>query len=197
MKSMSRSYQKRQRAEDQARTRARIVEAMIALHQEKGVAATSVSDIAARAGVGKVTVYRHFPDETAMVTACSGTYFERNPPPDPEAWRAVNDPRARLARALAEVYAYHRATEPMIAQVLPELRDTPLMEPYHALWRHAVEVLAQGWPDPDDRSLRAALALALSFDAWRLLTRDWGLSDAEAAALALRLAPPLAAAAAE
>ena len=35
-------------------------------------AATTVTDIAERAGVGRVTVYRHLPDETALAGACSG-----------------------------------------------------------------------------------------------------------------------------
>jgi AcrR family transcriptional regulator len=189
MKIMNRPYKLRQRAEAQAETRRRIVDATVALHQEKGIAATSVTDIAARAGVGKVTVYRHFPDELALVGACSSQYFTQHPFPDPEAWRAELDPITRLRLGLRETYAYHRETAPMIARVLPEVRDAPLMRPYHEHWRRAAGVLAEAWPASSrDDALRAALALALSFDAWRLLTAEQGLTDAQAVDLAARLA---------
>lgn len=188
---MSRTYTLKKRAEAQAETRQRIVEATIDLHQEKGVAATSVGDIAERAGVGKVTVYRHFPDETALVGACSGQYFQRHPFPDPEAWRAVNDPAARLRAGLAETYAYHRATAQMLTRVLPEMRDNPLIAPYRDHWRRAAETLAEAWPEPArrDGTLLAAISLALDFETWRLLTRQQGLSDAQAAELMMRLTP--------
>jgi len=185
---MNRPYTLKKRAEAQAETRQSIVEATIALHQERGVAGTSVSDIAERAGVGKVTVYRHFPDEAALLSACSGQYFERHPLPDPEDWRAVNDPDARLRLGLAETYAFHRETAQMMARVLPELRGAPIMAPYDAHWRRAADVLLDAWPEARrSEELRAAIALALSFDAWRVLAQEQGLSDAQAADLMVRL----------
>jgi len=186
---MRRPYRKKQRAESQARTRQKIVDAAIELHQAKGLAATSMKDIAARAKVGKVTVYRHFPDEAALIGACSGQYFQRHPFPDPEDWRSIDDASERLRRGLRDAYAYYRATEPMMAQVLAEARDLPIMEPYHAHWRRAVDVLAAAWLAPARRKapLKAALALALSFDTWRLLVRTQRLSDDRAIALMMRL----------
>jgi AcrR family transcriptional regulator len=43
----------------------------------RALAATTVTDIAEPAGVGRVTVSRHLPDETALAWACSGRYLER------------------------------------------------------------------------------------------------------------------------
>jgi len=114
MKSMKRPYQLKRRAESQDRTRQKIVDAAIALHQSKGLAATTVEDIARRAKVGKVTVYRHFPDEVALVGACSGQYFQRHPLPDIEDWRNIGDPPERLRRGLRDTYRYHRETEAMM-----------------------------------------------------------------------------------
>jgi AcrR family transcriptional regulator len=189
MNPMTRSYRLRRRAERQDRTRQKIVEAAIALHQDKGLAATTMGDVAERAGVGRVTVYRHFPDEAALVGACSGQYFERYPLPDPEPWLSIADPVERLRRGLGESYAYHRETEPMMAGVLAEARDHPLMAPYHDHWRRCAEVLARGWPAKLRRQhqLGAACALAIGFDTWRTLARDEGLTDAQAIALMLRL----------
>lgn len=189
MNPMTRSYQLKRRAERQDETRQKIVEAAIALHQDKGLAATTMSDVAERAGVGRVTVYRHFPDEAALVSACSGQYFERHPFPDPEPWLGIADPAERLRRGLGESYAYHRETEPMMAGVLAEARDHPLVAPYHAHWRRCADVLASGWPAKLRRQhdLKAACALAIGFDTWRTLVRDEGLTDAQAIALMLRL----------
>ena len=99
-----------------------------------------MSEIAERAQVGRVTVYRHFPDEPTLARACSGQYFERHPFPDPERWQALADPVERLRTGLRETYAYHRATEEMITRVLADARDHPVLAPYHAHWRHAADV---------------------------------------------------------
>lgn len=149
-----------------------------------------MSDIAGRAQVGKVTVYRHFPDEAALVGACSGQYFQRHPFPDLESWRSIDDPAERLRQGLRDTYAYHRATERMMSRVLGEARDLPITAPYHKHWRRAVDVLASGWPARSVRRqalLKAALALALSFDTWRLLVHVRGLTDEQAIKLMLRL----------
>ena len=63
---MSRPYKLKRRAERQDETRQRIIEATIELHQTIGPAATTITEIAERAGVGRVTVYRHFPDEPTL-----------------------------------------------------------------------------------------------------------------------------------
>jgi len=186
---MDRRYELKRRAEHQQETRARIVEAAIELHQTLGPRATTISDIAKRAGVGRVTVYRHFPDELALGLACSGLYNQRNPPPDPERWRAIADPVERLRTALSETYAYHRATEAMSARVLADGREHEIMAPYHAHWAHATDVLLAPWKARGTRRkrLRAAIALALSFDTWRTLVRDHNLTEAQAIEVAMRL----------
>jgi AcrR family transcriptional regulator len=191
---MAREYRLKRRAERQDATRQRIVEATIELHQTIGPAATTVSEIAQRAGVGRVTVYRHFPDEPTLSRACSGLYFERNPLPDPERWLEIDDPARRLRTALAEAYAYHAANEAMFANVLADARDHDVMKPYHAHWRRAAEVVAapfeaRGRPT----ALRAATGLALSFDSWRTLVRDYGLTETQAIEVATGLVQSAAA----
>ena len=186
----NRRYRLKRRAEQQEETRSRIVEAAIELHQTIGPAATTVSDIAERACVGRVTVYRHFPDELTLAGACSGLYFERNPAPEPSEWERIADPAERLRTALREVYAYHLATEAMMTHVLADARDHPVVRPYHEHWRRAAEVLAGAWRARGRRRtlLEAGIALALSFDTWRTLVRERGLSHDQAVELAARLA---------
>jgi AcrR family transcriptional regulator len=182
IKSVSRPYEMKRRAERQDETRRRIVEATIALHETLGPAATTVTQIAERAGVGRVTVYRHFPEPLDLDRACSGLYFERNPAPDPAGWRVHADPLERVRTALAETYAYHARTEQMISHALADGRDHAVMAPYHAHWRSAAEVLLEPWP-AQPATLAAALALSLSFETWRTLVRERRLPQEQAVLL--------------
>src|SRR5579862_9404849 len=160
-----RAYELKSRAVSQDETRQRIVDATIELHQTIGPARTTISEIAERAQVGRVTVYRHFPDEATLSRACSGQYLEQHPLPDPEPWRAIADPVARLETGLRDAYAYHRLTEAMFTHVLADARDHPVMAPYHGYWQHAAGILAAPWRARGKRQklLRAGIALALSF----------------------------------
>jgi len=187
---MTRSYRLQRRAERQAETRRRIIDAAIALHQTLGPARTTVSDIAERARVGRVTVYRYFGNEPALARACSSTYFQRHPLPDLEPWRHIADAHERMTLALHDTYAYHRATEAMMTRVLADARDHEVMVPYHAHWQRAADVLFAGAQVRGRRRAlhRAGILLALSFDTWRLLVREQRLTDMEAITVALRLA---------
>ena len=53
--------------EDQ--TREKILLSALALFSERGIRQTSVNEIAYRAGITRVTVYRHFPDKKELVLA--------------------------------------------------------------------------------------------------------------------------------
>jgi hypothetical protein len=127
--------------------------------------------------------------DSSLARSCSGQYFERHPLPDPEGWRAIADPEERLRTGLREAHAYHRATEAMIARVLADARDHPVMAPYHAHWRHAADVIAAAWKARGKRRtlLRAGIALGLGFDAWRALVRGEKLSDEQAVELLVHL----------
>ena len=98
---MTRTYTLGRRAEQQAETRQRIVEAAVALHGSVGPALTTFSMVAERAGVQRHTLYAHFPDERSLNLACSGLVYERDPPPDAAPWRAIADRHDRLRVGLA------------------------------------------------------------------------------------------------
>ncbi len=183
---MARKYEMKRRARRQEETHRRITEAAVELHQALGPAKTTISALAERAGVQRLTVYRHFPDERAVLSACSAQYEAQNPPPDPDPWTRIPDPEERLRRALAETYAYHRRTEPMMTKVLRDAQiHTPTMEvtvPYLRHWDRARYALVAGWGAEDQRLKRllAALGHALDFWTWRSLVREQGLTDEEA-----------------
>ena len=100
---MTRKYELKQRALSQAETRQRIVDATVDLHRELGPVRTTISAIAERAGVQRLTVYRHFPDDRALFGACSSQWRAAHPMPDPSAWSAIEDPAERLQAALGEI----------------------------------------------------------------------------------------------
>jgi AcrR family transcriptional regulator len=163
-------------------------EAAIELHQELGPARASVSAIAGRAGVQRQTYYRHFPEMRSLQLACSALHLERNPPPDPRAWRAIADPYQRLRTGLGELYAYYVASERMLANVIRDAETDPVTREIAELRMAALAqlrgALAEGLQhDRGSPRLVAALGLATDFHTWRLLVRRHGLSPSEAVEL--------------
>ena len=189
MSDEKRQYRMKRRAEQEAETRLRITEAAVALHGSLGPAQTSVSAVAERAGVRRSTVYRHFPDEAALLGACSAHWAAANPPPDVTAWARVADPGERLDAALAELYAYYRRTAGMIEKLLRDEAEMPVVaELISAFWGlldiAADSLLAgRGLRGKARRRTRAAIGHALAFPTWQDLTGKQGLNDVEAAAL--------------
>ena len=112
---MPRKYEQTARAVRRGATRQRIIEAIAGLHTEVGPALTTVSEIAERAGVERLTVYRHFPDEASMYQACGAYVYSLHPPPDVEGWKTIEDPLERLTRGLAELYVFYAQTERITA----------------------------------------------------------------------------------
>ena len=183
---MARTYRLKKRAEQQAETRRRIVEAAVDLHGSIGPALTTVSMLAEKAGVQRHTVYAHFPDERSLMMACSGLAQERDPLPEAEPWRAIADRDERLRTGLAALYGWYARNAELAACVLRDsethalvreisaLRYGPFMAAYH-------QVLGEGL----GAGQRAMLQLALSFFTWRTLVREAGLEpDAAAGTMA-------------
>ena len=177
---MARKYELKQRAERIEDTRRRIVEATSGLHRERGPAATSITEVARRAGVQRRTVYNHFPDDAALFEACSAHWRALHPPPDPAAW-------TDLRQGLRELYTWYRETEHMTAnvlrdaEVLPSLRS--VMEPGFGAYMEAVrDVLAA--EAGRSKRVEAAIRLVTDFHSWRSLA---SLGDGEAVELSAAL----------
>jgi AcrR family transcriptional regulator len=190
-----RKYELKARAEAQEETRRRITEATVGLHVEVGPAQTTISEIAKRAGVQRLTVYNNFPDEASLLGACSAHYLAQHPPPDPGAWLPIRDPARRARAALTALYGYYRETEPMTGKVM---RDAEVMPALAVIVEHGWgpflaglrDDLASTWErgGPPNPRLRAAIGLALRFETWRALARDEGMSDEDAADLSVAMA---------
>lgn len=178
-----------QRAARRDEVRRRIVDAAVVLKQSQASADISMAEVAEQAGVGRVTVYRHFRDLDALKQASSQRYFAQNPPPDPARWAAIANPRERLRAGLSEAHAYHRRTERMVGKLGAGGADAEVRDPYRRLWRAGGGVLAApfGLTGQAALRLRAAVNFGLSFEAWRGLVREEGLDDDQALDMVLKL----------
>jgi AcrR family transcriptional regulator len=180
----------RRRAELVEQTRLRITEAAVDLHGTIGPAKTTITAVADRAGVDRLTVYRHFPTEHALLDACSAHWRNAHPLPDPAAWGTVASPEARLRHALMQLYAWYRENHAMMENVLRDAPDVAPLADRPMRWadynRAVVDALAPGWGARGRRArlLRAALAHAVALGTWRSLTNT-GLDDKTAAELML------------
>jgi AcrR family transcriptional regulator len=180
MSTQKRRYELKARAEAQEATRSRIAAAAAALHEEVGIAKTTVADIARRAGVQRLTVYNHFPDLAALLPACTAHWMAESPPPDPAPALALSDPVERLRTALTALYGWYRETAPMQRRVFGERASVPELDAWMA--QSADRTLA-GLADALSAGLqRPLVAVALDFWTWERLDRE-GLDDAAAAAL--------------
>jgi AcrR family transcriptional regulator len=174
----------RARAEHVAETRQRIVEAAAGLHGTVGPAATTIAAIADHAGVTRLTVYRHFPDEAALFAACSAHWQSQQQLPDPAAWAQISDPEARLRAGLVDLYRFFRAGADMLTGVYRDIAalPPPLQDQLRDRdARHrALLAVPFGGSASQQRVISALVGHAVSFWTWRSLCLGQGLSDDEA-----------------
>jgi len=115
---------------------------------------------------------------------------EERPPRQAGRWTLASHPpeEAREACSFSERRSFSGTSN--LRTPHAEARDLPMMDPYHAFWDRAAETLAAAWRLRGRRraNLKAAIALALSFDTHRTLTREHRLTDDQAITLMTRLA---------
>src|SRR4029078_12298128 len=128
MSTKIRKYELKARAESQRETRDRIARTTAELHEEKGVANTTVAEIARRAGVTRLTVYNHFADLSELLPACAAHYERLHPTPDFATALAQSDPRARGRGARGRLYGWYRETEPMFGKLFSDRASVPELD---------------------------------------------------------------------
>ncbi len=179
-----RPYEKRRRAEHERATHRKILDAALALIAESGAASLTVSAVARRAGVQRLTVYRHFPDDS-LISACASLQAERHPLPDPAEWAAIADPERRLRRALRRIYSHYRDSADYLDAIHDAGNSSTLPDDY---LESVMATLIAGWKARGKREalLDATLQHVIRFDTWRSLAIDGGLDDRASARLAIR-----------
>jgi AcrR family transcriptional regulator len=186
-----RRYRMTGRAQSQDATRRKIIEATMRLHEEVGPRATTISAIASKAGVQRLTVYRHFPDEQAIFEACTSHWLELNPPPQPEVWASVTDPTERARIALRAFFRYYSSTQRMWRSSHRDAGDVPALA--RPMARFSALVASTGGDlaaavrveRAAARLLTATLQHALAFSTWEDL-EERGLQDEKKVELVMR-----------
>lgn len=178
---MARTYTLKKRAEQQAETRKRIVEAAVELHSTVGPSATTLSMIAEKAGVQRHTLYAHFPDERSVFMACSAATHERDPIPAADPWRGIAGPTERITAGLTTIYEWYGRNESLLSNVMRDVAHHPVVQ---ELQRTRTVPVIKAWHEVLGAELAATqrpmLHLALSFHTWRNLVRESGLDTVAA-----------------
>ena len=180
-----RTYQKTKRAEDEWRTRERIVDAAEYLHASLGPARTTVTAVADRAGVTRATVYRHFATEESLFLACSRQWLSRQQLPEPDAWGVIEDPSERLRVGLVDIYGFYRRGEQMMARIQRDVDAVPavVVAARRSREQRWLDTLLAPQPGHRRKVVRAAVAHATTFTTWQSLCGAQGLSDRSAVEL--------------
>lgn len=180
---MVRTYRQSRRGESAEETRRRIVEATFALHSEQGIAATTMKQIAERAGVSVGSVYHHFPTYDDAINACGAHALARHPLPTAEIFEGATS-RAERVRRLARATFGVFARVPFLG-VIADQDKLPVLQGYVALEQTVrLELAHAATGDPDAAPTLAALVDSATYDAFARL----GFSADDAAARAAEVA---------
>ena len=177
-----RKYQQKRRADKTEETRQQIVVATVKLHEELGPAQTSIKAIAEQAGVQRLTVYRHFPDEASLFRACTSHWLEHHPLPAVSDWSDYDNPLDLTSRALLDFYRYYRKNERMWTVAYRDVDEVEaLQEPMAAVEAYLDQIrdeLLSVWKvkTEDKKQLAMTLRHCLRFSTWRSLKLE-KLSD--------------------
>lgn len=181
------------RARTQA-SRARILAAMIDLLQDGRGGQPSAEAVAARAGVGVRTVFRLFSDVEGLHRGLQETMADRLAPilAEPVHGTLVE----RLDQLVARrAMLFEQLARPKAFADMNRARS-PQLQAAHKVFVARQRELLLGHLEgalPKDADLAEALDVALSFDVWRRLREDQGLSVGQAERVMRRMARALAA----
>jgi AcrR family transcriptional regulator len=163
---------------DATRNRARILTAARQLFAERGASCVSMDEIAARAGVGKGTLFRRFGSRAALALALLSEHevcfqeglIRGQPPLGPgapplERLRAFGEARLELMDEHADVLA--------AAEIGPDRFDSP---PYVVYRLHMTLLLREAAPERDPIYIVETLLAGLGVDLFLYLRDGRGMS---------------------
>ncbi len=172
-----RSYTMRARADAVAHTREQILEAGMALSEEKLSFAIGLADVAHRAGVTVRTVLRHFGSREGLFEALIS--FARE-----QVIQERDTPVGDIARATHTIIAHYELRGDLVMRMLEaetvDGRIAKHVAKGRRIHRHWVRtVFAPQLADAADaKALEDLLVVATDVYTWKLLRRDAGLSRA-------------------
>jgi AcrR family transcriptional regulator len=169
----------------------RLVDAAVELFAEQGYDATSVSDIADRAGLAKSSFFRHFPDKREVLFAGQDVLAEMfangiaSAPIDASPLEAV---AAGLVAASEPFPSQRRAFAVRLAQVVaanPELQEREALKRVRIVSAMTSALLARGVTVPAAAVAAelGSLAFRTAFHRWADAANDRDFADVALAAL--------------
>ena len=182
-----RKYNMSKRAAAVARMRQRIIDATLELHGEQGIAETSWDDIAARAGVGVGSVYRHFPSLDELIPACGEIAMQFVALPDqatvPALFEHATEPAERIERLVREAFAIYERAAPVLRAIRHEAGVHPRVAQDRDDFDASLNALVDTALGPLDATQqdRAVARALVDLNTWEAL-RDQGLGPAECVA---------------
>lgn len=154
---MARSYEQKRRGETADETRRRIVSACFDLHGEQGIAATTMKQIAQRAGVSVGSVYHHFPTYDEAILACGAHAFSLAPPPAEALFAGLPDRAERVRRLALALFGFFARVRGL-GYVIAEQDRLPVLKGFVEGERQARGALARAAVG-DDAHARVVAAL--------------------------------------
>ena len=137
-----RTYHLGRRAETAAETRQRLVEATFALHTQRGISATSLRDIAERAGVSVGTAYHHFPTYLDAVRACGAHTVATQPLPPETIFDGAESVGDRVGILVTELCGWYERN-PWLERIRAERSSYPPVEEAMVGLERGIEQLAR------------------------------------------------------
>lgn len=179
-----RSYRSPLREEQAQRTRDLILDAFTGLLEDRRADDITTREIAARAGVSQPTVYRYFPDRTALLEGLSGRIGqkmgERGEVAAPE----------RVADFGAQIEAMYRASDGFAAEIRAEVLLNSDPRSYAAQTRRTsatlLHVVRDAFPELDQRRHRQIAGLLRSLGSshsWLRMREEFGIPGSESGPL--------------
>jgi len=169
-----RKYDLGKRAQAVAETRRRIVDATFELHNEKGVVATSMQDVAERADVALRTVYYHYPTVDDLVAGCGAKVMALLAPPAPDLLSGLGTFEERMRRLVHELFAMYGRAATQLEVARCEQREVPALAGFLAAEAAARDALVREALRPfrtGGAHVRQVMALT-DFYVWKALTQQ-------------------------
>jgi AcrR family transcriptional regulator len=175
-----RQYRLGQRAETAGRTRRRIIEATLSVHDEQGITRTTVRDVASRASVAPSTVLHHFPRMDDLIQACGELSDALAPMPAPDDLGPTTDSATRVRRMTAALFEWWDRLGDGWNHLQVDRRTLPQVDGWlgEVAERHRL-LVASALVDASQPEVELVTALTTR-GVWRSL-RDSGASTIEAA----------------
>lgn len=173
-----RSYDSPLRERQAQQTRDDILDALTEALADRGVGELTTKELAAAAGVSERTVYRHFPDRTALVEGLTERFMSSTelPPAVPGRIDAIGELVVELFRVLEE---HHAAAQAEALLNADPRRYSDATRRHTEQFRALFEA---GFPDLDagrQQSIAAVVRVLASPQSWLRMRAEFGVGGEE------------------